>query len=103
MLNEILLLDWVVVPAICDNNPGAMAASREIILKHGRGKATEYGKDELDYKRLVERDDLDAVIIATYWQWHTLMAVDAMKMEGLSLRHPMHLCSRLETLILAND
>ena len=27
----------------------------------------------------MERDDLDAVIIATYWQWHTPMAVYAMK------------------------
>ncbi len=79
LLNAILLIDWVDVPAICDINPKALAATQEIIKKHGRKKATEYGSDELDYKNLVERDDLDAVIIATYWQWHTPMAVDAMK------------------------
>jgi predicted dehydrogenase len=79
LLNEILTLDWVEVPAICDINPEALAASQEIIMKHGGKKATEYGKDELDYKKLVERDDLDAVMIATYWQSHTPMAVDAMK------------------------
>ena len=79
LLNEILSLDWIEVPAICDINPGALVSTQEIIQKHGRKKASEYGKDELDYKRLVERDDLDAVIIATYWQWHTPMAVDAMK------------------------
>ena len=79
LLNAILSIEWVEVPAICDIDPKALAASHEIIGKHGRQKATEYGKNELDYKKLVERDDLDAVIIATYWQWHTPMAVDAMK------------------------
>jgi len=79
LLNTMLSIDWVEVPAICDINPGALATTQEIIKKHGGKKAAEYGKDELDYKKLVERDDLDAVIIATYWQWHTPMAVDAMK------------------------
>jgi len=36
-------------------------------------------KRQEDYKRLVERDDLDAVLIATPWEWHTHMAVAAMK------------------------
>jgi predicted dehydrogenase len=79
LLNAILTIDWIEVPAICDINPKALAATQEILKKHGRQKATEYGKNELEYKKLVERDDLDAVIIATYWQWHTPMAVDAMK------------------------
>ena len=79
LLNAILTMDWVEVPAICDINPKALAATQEIIKNHGRQKATEYGKNELDYKKLVERNDLDAIIIATYWQWHTPMAVDAMK------------------------
>ncbi|MCP4645888.1 MAG: Gfo/Idh/MocA family oxidoreductase, partial [bacterium] len=38
-----------------------------------------YTRDEHVYRDLLERDDLDAVIIATYWQWHTPMAVCAMK------------------------
>ncbi len=79
LLNSILSIDWVDVPAVCDIDPKALAATQEIIRKYGRNKATEYGADELDYKNLVERDDLDAVIIATYWQWHTPMAVDAMQ------------------------
>jgi predicted dehydrogenase len=79
LLNELLALNWVEVPAICDINPEALVSAQEIIKKHGRKEAGEYGKDELDYKRLLERDDLDAVIIASYWQWHTPMAVDAMK------------------------
>ena len=79
LLNEVLKIDWVEVPAICDIDPKALSASQEIFVRHGRQKAIEYGKSELEYKKLVERDDLDAVIIATYWQWHTPMAVDAMK------------------------
>ena len=79
LLNEILNIAWVEVPAICDIDPEALAASQEIIEKHGHPKASEYGKDELAYKKLLEREDLDAVLIASYWQWHTPMAVDAMK------------------------
>ena len=79
LLNGILAIDWVEVPAICDMDPKALAAAQDVIEKHGRKKADEYGEKELAYKNLVERDDLDAVIIATYWQWHTPMAVDAMK------------------------
>ncbi|MEN8230352.1 MAG: Gfo/Idh/MocA family oxidoreductase [Bacteroidota bacterium] len=79
LLNQILNIDWVEVPAICDIDTIALAAAQDIIKKQGRQKANEYGDNELDYKKLVERDDLDAVIIATYWQWHTPMAVDAMK------------------------
>ncbi|MCA9413596.1 MAG: Gfo/Idh/MocA family oxidoreductase, partial [Candidatus Omnitrophica bacterium] len=31
------------------------------------------------YQKLLEREDLDAVLIATPWNWHTPMAVDTMK------------------------
>ena len=47
--------------------------------KAGRGKPDAYVKGPEDYKRLLAREDLDAVIIATPWDWHTPMAVEAMK------------------------
>lgn len=79
LLREILKLDWVEVPAICDINPEALSTAQEIIEISGRKKASEYGENDLSFNKLLDRDDLDAVIIATYWQWHTPMAVAAMK------------------------
>jgi len=53
--------------------------AQDLVVKSGREKPEGYGKDETDYRRLLERDDIDAVVIASYWEWHTPMAVDAMK------------------------
>lgn len=50
-----------------------------MVVKAGRKQPEEYWKDEYEFKKLMDRDDLDAVIIATYWEWHTPMAVYAMK------------------------
>ena len=47
------------------------------------GKASQkielYTDGDYAYERLVRRDDLDLVVIATPWVWHTPMAVAAMK------------------------
>jgi predicted dehydrogenase len=79
LMKIMLNLPGVEIRAIGDINV-AHADRAAKIVEEACGKRPEtYTKDELDYKRLLERDDLDAVIIATYWQWHAPMAVDAMK------------------------
>lgn len=67
------------VAAICDINPERLEICRSHILQADFPKAQEFGKDELDYRNLLELKSLDAVIISTPWLWHTPMAVDAMK------------------------
>lgn len=76
---ELLRMPGVEVPAVCDVIPEAAEAARELARKAGRPEPEAHTNGELDYRRLVERDDLDAVIIATPWNWHTPMAVDAMR------------------------
>jgi predicted dehydrogenase len=49
------------------------------VEKAGQKRPEGYGRDVEDYQRLVYRDDLDAVLIATYWEWHTPMAACAMR------------------------
>lgn len=78
-LRNILLRKDVEVPAICDIDPGALERSRELISKAGYAGATEYTGSEYVYRDLLARQDLDGVIIATPWLWHTRMAVDCMK------------------------
>jgi len=78
LLAGILSFPEVEVPAICDINPDALAAARGITTERGHQKPEEYSGDT-DYQRLMDRKDLDAVLIATPWHLHTPMAVYGMK------------------------
>jgi predicted dehydrogenase len=69
----------VVIPAICDVDPDAVARTQKMIREAGRPEAAVYGKSEKDYENFLKRDDLDGVIIATPWEWHVPMAVATMK------------------------
>lgn len=76
---QMMAIDGVDVIAICDNHlPSAEASIKRVQTKTGKAP-TAYTKGETDYKRMLERDDIDIVVIATPWHWHTRMAVDAMK------------------------
>jgi predicted dehydrogenase len=67
------------VPAVCDVIPARAAAAATWIVQAGRSKPTLYTDDELAWKKLLARGDLDAVVIATPWKWHVPIAVGAME------------------------
>ncbi|SDL30984.1 Tat (twin-arginine translocation) pathway signal sequence [Catalinimonas alkaloidigena] len=69
----------VEIPAICDVDPEAIAATQKLIRESGRKEAAAYAKGDHDFERMLKRDDLDGVIIATPWEWHVPMAVATMK------------------------
>ncbi len=76
---QMLSIEGVDVMAICDNH--APTAERSIKrVKDKTGKTpTAYTNGDTDYKRMLDRDDIDIVIISTPWDWHARMAVDTMK------------------------
>ncbi|MBJ2173269.1 Gfo/Idh/MocA family oxidoreductase [Aureibaculum sp. A20] len=78
-LTNLLQREDVVVTAICDVDPVRIKIAEEHIKKHKNPKVQVFGKDDYDYKNLLELKEIDAVIIATPWLWHTRMAVDSMK------------------------
>jgi predicted dehydrogenase len=78
-LRNILLRDDVVVPAICDIDPEAIKHSLALIEKHGHKKPEVYSEGEFAWEKMLERDDIEGVIISTPWLWHTRMSVGAMK------------------------
>lgn len=87
-LNNLLLRDDVNVIAICDVDQDRISLSLDLMNEKGRKKPQVFGKDDLDYRNLLELESLDAVIIATPWLWHTRMAKDAMlagKYTGLEV------------------
>jgi predicted dehydrogenase len=79
LLEVLLGMGGVVIPAICDINQEHLARAQAMVEKTGQKRPEGYSRDEQHFQELMYRDDLDAVLIATYWQWHTPMAVCAMK------------------------
>lgn len=69
----------VTVPAVCDVAPDALARAQAVFKQYQQPVPEAYTGGPDDYKRLLAREDLDAVIISTPWEWHARMAVDAMK------------------------
>ena len=76
---NLLGIDTVELKAVCDLVPSKVENVQNLAQKAGKERPTAYTKGELDYKRLCARNDLDIVYIATPWEWHARMAVEAMK------------------------
>jgi hypothetical protein len=79
LLGILLDINDVEIPALCDIDTDHLVMAQDMVVKSGRAKPEAYSKDEYIFQKLMDRDDIDAVIIATYWEWHTPMAVYGMK------------------------
>ncbi|MFY0714633.1 Gfo/Idh/MocA family oxidoreductase [Seonamhaeicola sp. NFXS20] len=78
-LNNLLLRDDVLITAICDIDPNRINIAVDMITKSGQKKPLVFGKNNYDYRNLLDLENVDAVVISTPWLWHTLMAKDTMK------------------------
>jgi hypothetical protein len=76
---EGLLRDDTEIVAICDTQEISLKATRGQIQKAGKPLPKEYTGSPDAYKKMLERKDIDAVIIATPWKFHFEQAMDAMK------------------------
>jgi predicted dehydrogenase len=77
-LQNLLLRTDVRVTALCDIDPERIALGKKLITEAGKKAPAIYGKDAFDYLNLLALQEVDAVIIATPWLWHTRMTVDSM-------------------------
>lgn len=77
MMDMLLNVPGVIVPAICDLVEERVDKGLEIVKKKANGKYDVRGYS--DYKVMLETEDLDAVFIATTWITHIPLAIDAMK------------------------
>jgi predicted dehydrogenase len=66
------------VIAICDIQQRMIDMSKEHFTKAGKPLPQIIMDGPHGYKKLLENKDIDAVIIATPWEWHTVMCIDAM-------------------------
>jgi len=78
-IREGLLRDDVEITAICDTQDSSLKLCNELFTKAGKTSPVSYTGGLDAYKKLLDRKDLDGVLIATPWQFHKDQAVDAMK------------------------
>ncbi len=81
LLHELAKRSDVDIVALCDIEPIMLGRALAVLDKAGKPAPWTCGEDgdEFAYRRLLDRPDLDGVIIATPWEWHAVMAIDAMK------------------------
>ena len=76
---NLLNIEGAEIRAVCDIVEKKVQRIQEMVIKAGQARPAGYSKGELDYKNLCTREDLDLVYIATPWEWHVPMCLDAMQ------------------------
>ncbi len=67
------------VTAICDIDERMLARTRKLFADANRPAPREYTGNEEAWRELLAKEDVDAVLIATPWRWHSVMSIEAMK------------------------
>lgn len=79
LLEEFLKRNDTEIIALADPDQRMMKDALDLITKYKRKTPEVYSNGDFDYRNLLDRKDIDAVIIASPWEWHKIMAIDAMK------------------------
>jgi predicted dehydrogenase len=79
LLSMALKAPGVIVPALCDTDQANLERAQAQVVRAGQRKPEGYSGGDESYKKLMDRPDLGAVLIATPWHWHTPMAVYGMQ------------------------
>ena len=67
------------ITAICDTHTLVLDRAARIMAELGESAPALYSGDDYAYRELLERSDVDIVVIATPWRWHAIMAAEAME------------------------
>jgi len=78
LMTNLLNIDGVEIVAVCDLDKSKADNAAAICEKSGQKRPAVYCKDGNTYKELLDKEKLDAVIIATYWDSHAAIALYAM-------------------------
>ncbi len=77
-VSTLLSIQGVEIAALCDLVESKAENAATLCENAGRKRPVVYSKDETTYRQMLDREKLDAVIIATYWDSHTAIALHAM-------------------------
>ncbi|MHA4807998.1 Gfo/Idh/MocA family protein [Flavitalea flava] len=68
----------VEIVAICDVDNRMLQMSRDLIQKSGKTMPKIFTGEQYAYRKLLDEKMVEAVIIATPWEWHKPMIMDAL-------------------------
>jgi hypothetical protein len=74
-----IMRDDCEVIAIADPEPRMVADCLKMFKEKGIKAPKVYGNGDYDYLKLLEDKTIDAIVIASPWEWHTQQAVAAMR------------------------
>jgi hypothetical protein len=77
-LQNLLRRADVDIVSICDISPRMLEDSKALIQKSGKPQPKVYTGDPKAYRNLLAAKNIDGVLIATPWEWHTPMILDAL-------------------------
>lgn len=75
--------DDVEIIAFADPSPQMLKAAQDILKKYNKPSAKEFGNGDYDYRNLLQLKNIDAVVIATPWEWHHKQGVEAMQSKKI--------------------
>lgn len=78
-VNNFVQIENCEIVAVCDVVESRVERAQKIVEDAGFKKPDGYSDGETDFKRMCERDDIDLIFIATPWEWHVPMCIEAMK------------------------
>ncbi len=77
---RLALAAGIEIPALCDIKEAHLARAIDVVQKARPGAEVDgYSNGPTDYRRMLRRDDLDAVLVATPMQDHGVMSIDALR------------------------
>ncbi len=77
-VHNLLAIEGAEIIAVCDIADSKAKNAAKICSNQGRIPPAVYSGDKIVYRKMLDNEKLDAVIIATYWDSHASIAVDAM-------------------------
>jgi hypothetical protein len=78
-INNVLSIPGNKIVAICDIQQKSIQKTLDHIAKFNVDAPKVYTGSEREFEKMLSNEEFDCVIIASPWEWHTPMAVAAMK------------------------
>ena len=78
-LHDSMSIAGVEITAICDIQQYSLGEALKMVTTAGRKQPAIFTGSELAFKDMLQNEKLDAVIIATPWEWHVPMSVASMR------------------------
>ncbi len=78
-LGDMLKIEGAEVTVLCDNHQPTLERAVKRVVDAGRAQPAAFGDGPEAYKKMLEREDVDIVYIATPWELHTPQALDVLR------------------------